>query len=147
MNEEGKAIVGRFWEEVFNGGDYDLMEELLAPDYLLHDLANRRDFDRDELGEMFATVRTALPEVRAVVEEQLSAEGERVVTRFKFLVPRRSEEGQEDGEEWAEFAGISISRISAGKIAESWVSWEALRAEQETEDPPAQEWWWPPWKR
>ena len=35
--EENKAISLRVGEEIFNGGNIDLADELYAPDYVLHD--------------------------------------------------------------------------------------------------------------
>jgi predicted SnoaL-like aldol condensation-catalyzing enzyme len=35
--EENKAVVRRFLEEIFTGGNLELVEELFAPHYVLHD--------------------------------------------------------------------------------------------------------------
>jgi len=39
--EENKAISRRVAEEIFNGGNLDLAEELYTPDYVLHDPSPR----------------------------------------------------------------------------------------------------------
>jgi hypothetical protein len=37
MSEENKAILRRVNDEVFSQGNLDLVDELFAPDYVLHD--------------------------------------------------------------------------------------------------------------
>jgi hypothetical protein len=42
---------------------------------------------------------------------------------------------------------MSTSRVVEGKIEESWIIWEAIRAAEELEaDFGVLEWWWPPWR-
>ena len=38
LAEENKAVVRRLIEEVYNRGNLDMADELLAPDYVDHDL-------------------------------------------------------------------------------------------------------------
>jgi hypothetical protein len=37
VSEENKALAHRVFEEVFNGGNLQAMDELYAPDYVHHD--------------------------------------------------------------------------------------------------------------
>ncbi len=165
MAADGKRIIARFWQEVYNQGKLELVDEIFAPDYELHDLATRQAYDRDGLKGLLGAIRTQVAgaqDARAAIEEQMAAEGDRVVTRFTIQVPLADVNDAGRGsptpadERLLELSGISISRVSEGRIEESWVSWEALRAEQELSpvSPPEEEgaegpamgWRWPPWR-
>jgi hypothetical protein len=157
MAADGKGIIERFWREIYNEGKVDLIDEIFAPDYELHDLATRRAYDRDGLKGLLWAIRTRVAgaqDARATIEDQMAAEGDRVVTHFTIHVPIRDGVGRgpEPAEEQLlELSGISISRVSEGRIEESWVSWEVLRAEQELGpsgggEATALGWRWPPWR-
>lgn len=153
MSEESKQAIARFWEEVFVGGDLDVMERIFAYGYELHDLVNRNEYDLAGLRGLLEAIREDVAGARdalVTIEDQMSAEGDRIVTRFTVRVPGQNYVA--DGEaapvdEWVELSGISISRVSEGKIEESWINWEALRAERELRPVSgAVNWRWPPWR-
>jgi SnoaL-like polyketide cyclase len=155
-----KRIIEGFWREVYNQGKLDLIDEISAPHYELHDLANRQVYDRDGLKGLLGAIRRQVAgaqDARVTIEDQIAAEGGRVVTRFTVHVPLRDATDTGRGptladEQLLELSGISISRVSEERIEESWVSWEALRAEQELSPAPPREegvalaWRWPPWR-
>lgn len=150
MREEPKDVVDRFREVVHRAENLDAIDDLFAPSYVLHDLSSRRDNNLADLKRIISEVHAQLPGTNITVEDQISAEGGQVVTRFTVHFPRQDGTSSGSAETTTGFSGIGISRVSGGKIAESWVNWEALRAEQEItpraqgEDP---RWWWPPWRR
>jgi hypothetical protein len=172
MSGIGTNLVSRFWEEVFNGGNLAAIDEIVAPGFVLHDLATRKDHDRDMLHGLIGTLQGSLPGTQAIIEEQLAAGGDRVVTRFTVRTPRPSSGGsagfysrledyeitlriarvsdpaatvRADAGEWVDLSGMSISRVSQQYIEESWLIWETLRAELEL-GPPDTDWRWPPWR-
>jgi predicted SnoaL-like aldol condensation-catalyzing enzyme len=49
VEENNKALVRRFIEEVFNGGNLDAIDELMAPDYLDHTVPPGKDAGREGL--------------------------------------------------------------------------------------------------
>jgi len=153
MVEDGKNVVRRFWEEISsNENGLDVIDELFAASYTLHDLAYSKEKTLGDLKQIIRETRYRIRGIRVAIEEQMLAEGDRVVTRFMVYVPP-----QDDTEAIQQYApadtgrkynGISISRLSGEKIQESWVLWEAQRAEQELVEefgPGQLEWWWPPW--
>lgn len=144
--EDAKRIVGRFWEEIYNGGYFDLIGEIIAPDYELHDPVNTNVHGPEGLKGLLEGIRDFAPEARVTIENQMAAEGGHVVTRFTVRVPRQGALAEyAPADEPLELSGISISRVSGGRIEESWVNWDAqglLRAL----DPPPADWRWPPWR-
>ena len=144
--EDSKRIVGRFWEEVYNGGNLGLIEEIVAPDYELHDPVNTDVHGHDGLRNLLEGIRDFAPEAKVTIEAQMMAEGDHVVTRFTVRVPRQGALATfAPANEPLELSGISISRVSDGRIEESWVNWDAQRLLLGLDPSPA-DWRWPPWR-
>src|SRR5829696_6266774 len=137
--EENKAIVRRFLE-AHAKGDLDTLRELLAPDFVDHrPLPGQEDPDRESYIQFVAERSAALSDLRFIVEEQMAAEGDRVVSRLtmRFTHDQREIVGfAPTGKEYEVTATI-IDRIEDGKIIEEWTEgsdveemWKA-RVEQE----------------
>jgi steroid delta-isomerase-like uncharacterized protein len=120
--EKNKAIVRRFYEALTEG-DLDTIRELLAPDFVDHrPLQGYEDAGREGYIRFVAAVHAVFSDVFYVIEEQMAAEGDRVISRL-------SSGGVHDRGEFMGFAptgkeyemtGIVIHRIAEGKIAEEW---------------------------
>jgi predicted ester cyclase len=77
--EQNKAVVRRFMTEILANGNYALVDELLAPNYV-----NRATgTDREATKGVFAALRNALPGLRFQIENMV-AEGDAVVARFSM---------------------------------------------------------------
>jgi steroid delta-isomerase-like uncharacterized protein len=117
----------RLIEEVFGGGNYDLVDELLAPDAVGHDPALPGPVvGPDALKETARGYRSAFPDLSFSIDQTI-AEGEYVACRWTsrgthkgelFGIPATGKE--------ATVTGMSIDRWQNGKIVESWVNWDAL---------------------
>ncbi len=80
--EENKAVSRRVAEEVFNGHNVDLADELYAPDYVLHDPSLPEDLHGPEGIKRYAAMTLgAFPDIRVAVEDQV-ADGDKVVSRW-----------------------------------------------------------------
>ena len=125
--EENKALVRRSFEEVFNQGNLDAVEEIFASDYVLHDPTSPEEIRGIEGMRQYVSIyRSAFPDLQQSIEDQF-AEGEKVATR---LMGRGTHQGELLGipptGNRVEAPGIVINRISGGKIAESWANYDAL---------------------
>jgi steroid delta-isomerase-like uncharacterized protein len=125
-SEQNKAIVRRILEEPWKG-NLGVVDELVASDYVGHDPASPEPLRGPEgVKEFIATYRTAFPNARITVEQQL-AEGDMVATRW-------SARGTHDGElmgiqptgKQVTVSGLTISRLFGGKIVEEYQNWDAL---------------------
>jgi steroid delta-isomerase-like uncharacterized protein len=129
MSEENKAILRRVTDEVFGQGNLDLVDELFAADYVLHDpgipggeLRGPEDF-KQRWVSMF---RTAFPDLQLSIEDQV-AEGDKVVTRYVGRGTHRGElMGIAPTGMVVSVGGIIISRVSGGRIEEEWNNFDAL---------------------
>ena len=121
MSAEGnKAIVRRFVEEVQNGGDLMVLDELAAPGYVNHSAPPGVPADREGLKQLTAMFRRAFPDGRMTIEDMV-AEGDRVATRKTFRGTHRGELMgiPPTGREVA-IGLIDIVRLGGGKVVESW---------------------------
>ncbi len=125
--EENKAITRRFLEEIFAGGNLELVDELFAPNFVLHDPSVPQEVHGLEAMKQYITMyRTAYPDTRFAVGDQI-AEGDRVVTRWTGQGTHQGElMGIPPTGARVTVTGISIDRIAGGRIEETWVSYDAL---------------------
>jgi serine phosphatase RsbU (regulator of sigma subunit)/predicted ester cyclase len=119
--EENKVVVRRLIEEVYNRGNLDMADELLAPDYVDHTWPPGKYAGREGLKRSVAKQRAASSDLHITIEEQI-AEGDKVVSwvissgthdreRFLGLAPTG---------ERITMKHIFISRVVEGKIVEVW---------------------------
>src|SRR5215213_10159532 len=119
--EENKVVLRRLIEEVYNRGNLDIADELLAPDYVDHTWPPGKYAGREGLKRSVAKQRAASSDLHITIKEQI-AEGDKVVTwvissgthdreRFLGLAPT--------GERMT-MKHIFISRVLEGKIVEVW---------------------------
>ena len=125
--EENKATSRRFYEELFNQGNLDAAEEIVTPDFVLHD-PNIPEEPRgpDGLKRFVAIYRDAFPDIEFTVEDQV-AEGENAATRWVARGTHRGElMGIAPTGKRVEVRAFTLHRFSGGKIAEDWAHYEAL---------------------
>jgi serine phosphatase RsbU (regulator of sigma subunit)/predicted ester cyclase len=119
--EKNKALVRRFFE-AHTTGDLDTLRELLAPDFVDHRPLPGGDPDRESYIQFVAERKAALSDIRFIVEDQMAAEGDRVVSRLtiRFTHDRRELVGFAPTGKVYEVTAIIIDRIEDGKIVEEW---------------------------
>jgi steroid delta-isomerase-like uncharacterized protein len=125
--EENKRISWRLQEEVFGQGNLKLVDELLAADYISH-APGDPELSRgpEDIKEVVRAYHSAFPDINFAVEKQV-AEGDMVVTRWIARGTHRGEfMGVPPSGRRIEVSGMSMDRISGGKIVENWNNWEAL---------------------
>ena len=127
MSAETKGIARRLLEEAFNSGNLDVVDELVAPEFVNHDAAMPEPTVGIEATKAsIRGYREAFPDLRLTIEEQI-AEGEYVTTRW---TGRGTHEGDLMGMpatgKQATVTGITIDRIVDGRFVESWTNWDTL---------------------
>lgn len=125
-SDQNKTIVRRALEEPWKG-NLDVVDELIARDYVGHDPANPEPL-RGPAGvkEFISTYRSAYPDARVTVDQQL-AEGDMVATRW---TGRGTHEGDLLGVaptgKRVTITGITFSRLKDGKIVEEFQNWDTF---------------------
>ena len=127
MSEENKALVLRLVAEVWNAGDLDVIDELLAPEWVRHDPSAPEELRGPDGFRRFVEMyRGAFPDLRFTVEDQV-AEGDKVATRWSAVGTHQEElMGMPPSGNRAEVTGITLERFSGGKFVESWDQHDAL---------------------
>jgi steroid delta-isomerase-like uncharacterized protein len=129
MSEENKELVRRWFEEVWNKGRADAIEEMFDENGIAHGLADDpskpirgpRDF------RPFHTVfREAFPNMTIVVEDMI-AEADKVAARCSVRGKHEGDfMGRKATQSPVEFTGIAIVRIDNGKIVEVWNNFDFM---------------------
>lgn len=125
--EDNSALVRRFVEEVFNRGNLDVVDQLVTPDYVHHD-PTTQEFGSGIEGfkQLISVYRSAFPDLHISLEDQV-ASADKVVDRWVGQGTHQGElMGMAATGRQVRAAGISIHRISGGKIAETWNNYDAL---------------------
>ena len=91
MADEQEAIVRRSIDEVWNGGRLEVIDEIVADDYVRHEsMLPRVVRGRDELKATVTLYRDAFPDVNVVIEDMVSSEV-LVTTRWRASGTHRGE--------------------------------------------------------
>jgi steroid delta-isomerase-like uncharacterized protein len=119
--EENKALIRRFYEEVWNKGNVAVIDDIFAPDYIRHDLRPGTPPSGPEGQKAIARLfRAAFPDVQMTLN-LLIAEGDLVVGRWTTQGTHTGEwAGVPPTGQRATFAGVNIFRIANGKVVELW---------------------------
>ncbi|HEX3085155.1 MAG TPA: ester cyclase [Pyrinomonadaceae bacterium] len=128
--EENKALMRRWFEEVWNQGRADAVPELFAVDGVAHGLSDdpaQPMRGPSEFLPFHGQFRGAFPNIEVVVEDQI-AEGDLVATR---CIVRGKHTGDHLGfaatNSPVDFTGIAITRIKDGKIVEAWNNFDFMK--------------------
>lgn len=127
MSQENKALIQHFVEESFNCGNLNVVDEVYAPSFTSHDPATTQEERSPEDTKQFVdTYRSAFPDGHAVVEDLIS-EGDRVAYRWTYRGTHQGElVGISPTGKQVTITGITINRISGGKIEEEWNNFDRL---------------------
>ncbi len=114
-------------EKVFNEGELALLDLLMAPDAVSHELEifGPSAARGPEAARQFIRVfRFAFPDLRVTVLDQI-AEGDQVVTRWQMEGTQKNRlMGIAATHRFMRIEGIRIDRIANGRIAETWNKWD-----------------------
>jgi steroid delta-isomerase-like uncharacterized protein len=127
MSEQNKMIVSRVIENVWNQGDYSVVGELVARDYVGHSyLAEGETHGNEGYQQYFQEQRAAFADIHYTVEDQV-AEGDRVATRWTARATHTGEfQGMPATARKGRVEGISIFRVANGCIVECWTNYDSL---------------------
>jgi predicted ester cyclase len=122
QEQENKALVGRFIEEVYNRRNLDVADKLLAPDFVGHDVFPGQENSIEGYKRGVAEQHASSSDVHFSIEE-LIAEGDKVVSRVvgSGSVDQRELEGVAPTGVRITIENITINRVVEGKIVDERV--------------------------
>jgi steroid delta-isomerase-like uncharacterized protein len=129
MSEENRALIHRWFEEVWNKGRAEAIDELFAEEGIANGLADESGAPlRGPTGfkPFFQKFRDAFPNIEVIVEDTV-AEGDKVAARCRVRATHQGDGlGLAATHKPVEFNGICIVRIKDGKIVEAWNNFDFM---------------------
>lgn len=123
------TLMERWFEQVWNEGNEDAIDQMIQPDAIAHGLRDahgREIHDAVTFKEFYRQFKAAFSDIHVSVEK--------VITEGDFSAARCSVTGRHTGFAFGRaatgtqvaFTGMCIARIQDGRIAESWNEFDFL---------------------
>jgi steroid delta-isomerase-like uncharacterized protein len=128
---DNATVLDRINEEAFNRGDVDVLDELVADDFVEHDPMPGMSPDREGFKAMIRGLRAAFPDFHTEVEDQIVA-GDKVVERWSCTGTQEGEfMGLPPTSRHVEIHGMDISRLADGRLVEHWTQVDMMSTLQQ----------------
>ena len=129
MSGENENLVRRWFEEVWNKGREEAIDEMFAEDGIAHGLADEGGNPlRGPAGfkPFFRKFHGAFPDIEVVVEDTIT-EGDKIAARCTVRGKHQSDSlGFAATQQPMEISGITIVRVRDGKIVEAWNNFDFM---------------------
>jgi steroid delta-isomerase-like uncharacterized protein len=127
MAQENSALIPRWFEEVWNKGNMDAIDEMASPDAVGHGQAQHdTDIGLKEFRTFAISLRRAFPDFNVTIDHVIE-QGDKVVARWTTTMTHKGEFlGVAPTGKKVTITGTSIQRIAGGKIVEGWDNWDQL---------------------
>jgi steroid delta-isomerase-like uncharacterized protein len=136
MANQYDTIQHHWFEEVWNKGRAEVIDELLDPDVIAHGLVDRAGNEvrgAADFKAFYESFRGAFPDIRVTVEDTVS-EGDKIVARCRVQATHSGDSlGFSATNKPVEFSGMCMLRVKDGKIVEAWNSFDFLTMFQQME--------------
>ena len=116
----------RLSEEAWNQNNVDVVDEIVAVDFVNHNLWPSVYFhgpdkasDREQIKYNILHFRSDFPDLHITIDQLITAEDKIITVMTHRGTPKK-------GDESIIWASMTIYRIAGDKIAEAWVLWERL---------------------
>jgi predicted ester cyclase len=120
MGTDMKTQLGRIPLEVFNQGKYELIDELIAPDFVEHYEQPGVPPTREGFKQLAMALRSAFPDLRYTVEDAIEA-GDKIVHRLAASGTMKGDLlGIPASGTRATWTEIHIGRVADGRLVEHW---------------------------
>ncbi len=124
--EDNKALVRRFYEEVFNQKNRAAIDDFSDPNYVDHSAPPGLPNGIEGQKQLIGMYLTAFPDLHLTVEDMIE-EGDKVVSRWSGSGTHQGKfMGISPSGKQGTVTGIEIIRIAASKFVEHWMELDAL---------------------
>jgi steroid delta-isomerase-like uncharacterized protein len=118
MSDSNKQLVRRCIEEAVNKGNFNVVDELVSPDYIYREPTVGEKRGRAGYRELITMYRNAFADLKLTIDEQI-AEGNTVITRWTAQGTHRGElMGVAPTGKHVRVQGMIATRIVNGKVTE-----------------------------
>jgi len=121
------TFMHRWFERVWNQGRLEAIDEMMAPDAMMHGLGEGAGVNGAEAFRAFATrFRRAFPDVRITVVAELQ-DGDMIASRWTATMTHTGDDlGIEPTGKRVGVTGMSMARIQNGVLVEGWNNWDTM---------------------
>ena len=131
--EDNKKIVRRYYEKLWNHWEFNLIDEIMAADFVFRGSLGATTRRREEFLSYMKTVRAAFPDFHNQIEE-LIAEDDKVAARLIYRGTHRGELfGIAPTNKPIEYAGVAIFKFNKGVMIEGWVLGDLINLKKQLE--------------
>jgi steroid delta-isomerase-like uncharacterized protein len=128
MSDQSTNVLGRWFEEVWNKGREEAIDELAAADVVSHGLFDSQGAHvsgREMFKAFWRQFRTAFPDVRVDVNDELT-DGAKNMVRCTVRATHSGEGMGPPSHKPVSFTGMVVARIENGQLKEVWDSWDFM---------------------
>lgn len=134
MTNTNDTIQHRWFEEVWNKGRADAIDEMLDPDVIGHGLVDSNGNEvrgTEAFKSFYESFRGAFPDIQVIVEDTV-AEGDKIVARCTVKATHSGEGlGISPTGKSVEFSGVCMLKVKDEKIVEAWNNFDFLTMMQQ----------------
>jgi steroid delta-isomerase-like uncharacterized protein len=138
VSESQKALIRRFYQEVWNEGKMPVIEQVFASQYTRHDPgAGTHMASHEDQRKSAGAQRAMFPDLELHIDFMI-AEGDKVAARWTIRGTNLGPRGKNlpTGKS-VKFSGINIFRFEDGKVVELWNHRDDLSLFRQLDDPRA----------
>jgi steroid delta-isomerase-like uncharacterized protein len=128
MAEAEVAVIKRWFEEVWNQGREETIDELLAPDAPVYGVGHGADFVRgpDGFRPAYQQLKGAFPDIHFTIEDAVS-ERDMVALRWTATATHAGDGlGFAPTQKPVTITGMCFARVQNGKLVEGWNNWDMM---------------------
>jgi predicted ester cyclase len=120
MTTDMKRMVERIPLEVLNNGNFGLLDEIVATDYVEHVAQPGVPPTREGFKQFAISLKTAFPDLHYVIEDSIES-GDRIVLRVTASGTMKGDfMGMPATGKRATWTEIHIGRVANGRLTEHW---------------------------
>jgi len=125
--QQSISLIRRYFEELFNKGNLDICDELLAQNLKITDPARTSiNSGSDAYKKLQRMYQEAFPNRKVKIDDILAA-NDKVVVRWTLQATHKGNlDDISATNKPVKITGISIYRLANGKISEIWQNWDRL---------------------
>lgn len=126
--EDNLATLRRLFEEAWNKGNVNVLDEVLAPNYVEHDPATPGGIaNRDQSKQSISMYRAAFPDLHFTLNELYAAGDNRVIARFTATGTNTGPlMGMPATGKQSTVTGMVLAQYENGKGISAYVNWDTL---------------------
>jgi len=125
MLNASSSVAHRWFEELWNQGRIETIDQLSMPDTVGYgQIEHDGQINMEQFRALFTGIRAAFPDIRFDIEHTVT-EKDMVVLRWRAKATHNGEFlGTAPTNRRVEFTGMSMMKISDGKIVRGWDNWD-----------------------